>query len=146
MLHSIKQSAKKILMLIVTLSPIALTTACTDNSALIAEIDELNKSITEIDFQIYEVKKSLELVTNERSWVGNLVDSDGAAKPHKVKLKELEKQKKIIEKDVVKLMDELEAEGFSLLSVIGIVIASIVILSGFAFLAFINNIFISNGT
>ena len=146
MLHSIKQSAKKILMLIVTLSPIALTTACTDNSALIAEIDELNKSITEIDFQIYEVKKSLELVTNERSWVGNLVDRDGAAKPHKVKLKELEKQKKIIEKDVDKLMDELEAEGFSLLSVIGIVIASIVVLSGFAFLAFINNVFISDGT
>jgi len=143
MLYKMKQSAKKILICIVTLSPIALTTACTDNSAVTAKIDELNSSIKTIDFQIYEVKKSLALISDDRSWVGNLVDRDGTAKPHKEKLKELEKQKRFIEKDVDRLVAELEVEGFSLFSVIGIVIVSIIALSGVAFMCFIFNFFVS---
>ena len=144
MLFSIKQYAKKILMLIVTLSPIALTTACTDNSAVTAKIDELNSSIKAIEFEIYEVEKSLKLISDDRSWVGNLVDRDGTAKPHKEKLKELEKQKEYIEKDVDRLVAKLEVEGFSLFSVIGIVIVSIIALSGVAFLCFIFNFFVSS--
>lgn len=130
-------------MLIVTLSPIALTTACTDNSAVTAKIDELNSSIKAIEFEIYEVEKSLKLISDDRSWVGNLVDRDGTAKPHKEKLKELEKEKEYIEKDVDRLVAKLEVEGFSLFSVIGIVIVSIIALSGVAFLCFIFNFFVS---
>ena len=143
MLYNIKQSVKKILILAVTLSPTVFTTACTDNSAITAKIEELNRSIRAIDIQIYEVEKSLEIISNERSWVGNLVDRDGTAKPHKEKLKELEKQKKLIEKDIDRLRAELEAEGFSLISVVGIVIASIITLAGVSFLSFIYHYFVN---
>ena len=57
---------------------------------------------------------------------------------------ELEKQKEYIEKDVDRLVAKLEVEGFSLFSVIGIVIVSIIALSGVAFLCFIFNFFVSS--
>lgn len=141
MQHSTYLSLKKALPIIAAISLIFLATGCEDTSAQQAKIEELNKSIKAIDYQIYDAEKSLEQISKDRSWVGNLMDQGDIAKPYKDKLKELEKERKAHQKSIDALYAEIENQGFSFLDVIMIVIASIVVLAGLSILLFIARAF-----
>ena len=114
---------------------------CEDTSAKKSEIQELNKSINAINYQIYDVEKSLEQISKNRSWVKNVMDQGEIAKPYKDRLKELKKERKAHEESIKALYAEIESAGFSFFDVTIIVLASIVFLAGLSIILFIGRAF-----